>query len=54
MTKANGKMAYSIPNRYEIALVNHKYNLLVRLFLSDVFRNALAEYAERIPCIQYM
>jgi len=45
-------MTYRNPIRD--GLVNHKYNMLVRPFLSDVLRNALAERAERSPRIQYM
>jgi len=47
-------MTYRNPIRDEIGLVNHKYNMLVCPFLSDVLQNALEERAERSPCIQYM
>ncbi len=54
MKESSRKTAYRNPIRYEIALVDHKHDLFMRLFLSYVFQDALAERAERISRVQYM
>src|SRR6266702_1630761 len=52
--KLGHKIAYRNPVWYKIAFVNHKHNLLVRLFFSYIFQYALAQSAEWIARIQNM
>ena len=48
------EIAYRNPVWYKIAFINHKHNLLVRLFFSYIFQDALAKCAKRIARIQNM